>query len=163
MLIDALLKAADILRLQPGHTMPLARLHTQLRDELGSVGSYADLYRQLKKQPTSFALVDTARILGGTDGWSGLVRERYDSALDGAGLGSCIRVTLTELPETERSAEILAALTETVGALSGELENDRALQEYARRAVHELAELSRVMSAAADHPTIPPPDLRRAE
>ena len=163
MLIDAVLRAADILRRQPGHTMPLARLHTQLREELGAVGSYADLYRQLKKRPASFALVDTARILGGSDGWSGFVRERYDSALDGAGLGCCVRVTLTELPENARGAEIVAALTATIGSLSAELERDPALHEYARRAVDELTEVSRVMSAAAGHPTTPPPDLPRAE
>lgn len=163
MRIEVVLKAAQILRALPGHTMPLSRLHAQLQTEFGTVGSYADLYHQLKKQADSFMLVDTARMLSGRDGWSGMVRERYDSVLDGVGLGSCVRVTLTELPETESSCEIVAALSATMGCLTPSLAADPSLREFTLGAAHQLAEISRIMDAAAGRPTIQLPDPQRAE
>lgn len=165
MLIEAVVRAAHILRKQPGYTMPLAHLHAQLIRELGpEAGSYGQIYRLLQKRAESFVVLDSAKRLGGTETWPRAVREEYSHALDNAGFGCCVRVTLTEalpLPEAE---SIIAALNSTMADLLAASEQDAAHKEYVERATEQLAEFGRAMlAAAAARPTILPPDLRGAK
>ena len=162
MLIEALVRAAHILRSQPGYTMPLHRLHAQLVAEprLASV-SYGEIYQHLQKRADSFVLLDSPRLLGNGEGWPGMVREAYDNALDGVGLGSCVRVTLTEPPPEGAASELLAALNGSVALLIEGTTGDGTLHDYVARATLQLGEMNRVMQCAGtDHPTTPPPDLR---
>ena len=161
MLIDTVLRAARILESAPGYSMPLRRLHAQLVRELGpGAGTYAEIYQQLRKRTDSFIVVDGTRVLSGADTWPGQVREAYDSALEHAGLGSCIRVSLTSAQEGEHSA-LLAALGTTVAALTTGAAGDPAMQPYVESVARQLAELNRViMTGERDRPTIPPPDPR---
>ncbi len=161
MLIDAVLRAARILQAIPGSSMPLVRLHAQLVRELGpAVGSYGEIYQQLKKRTDSFIVVDEARVLAGADGWPGLVREAYDSALEHAGLGSCARVSLTSAQDGEPSCELLTALAATLADLTTGAASDEAMSEYVERAGQQLAELNRtIISGETDRPTIPLRDL----
>jgi hypothetical protein len=159
MSLDALLCAARILQSQPGYTMPLARLHAQLVRELGAhAGSYGQIYQALKKRTDSFVLLDAPRVLG-TDGWPGGVREAYDAALEGAGLGSCVRVMLTETPVPAECSDLLAALGGTLADLTINSAHDGALKTYLERASLAAAELGRIMQGdAAVRPTTPLPD-----
>lgn len=160
MSLDALLSAARILRSQPGYAMPLARLHAQLVRELGPhAGSYAQIYQALKKRTDSFVMVDAPRILG-ADGWPGGVREAYDAALEGAGLGCCVRVMLTETPRPEETADLLAALSATLAELTVAAAGDDALAGFVECAAHQVAEIGSVTrGGAAVHPTTRLPDL----
>ena len=160
MLIDAVLRAARILRTSPGNSLPLARLHAQLVRELGpQAGNYREIYQQLKKRIDSFIVIDAARVLDGADSWPSLVREAYDSALERAGMGSCVRVTLTSAQDGERSCELVTEIGATVAALQECSAGDEALTAYVARAARQLAELHEIMSGGTGHPTIPPPDL----
>jgi hypothetical protein len=163
MSLDALLCAARILQSQPGYTMPLARLHAQLVRELGGhAGSYGQIYQALKKRTDSFVLLDAPRVLG-TDGWPGGVREAYDTALEGAGYGSCVRVMLTETPVPAECGDLLAALGSTLADLTTSCAHDGALTSYLARATLAAAELGQVMRGdAAVRPTTPLPDPRPA-
>ena len=158
MSLDALLCAARILQSQPGYTMPLVRLHAQLVRELGAnVGSYGQIYQALKKRTDSFALVDAPRVLG-MDRWPGGVREAYDAALAGAGLGSCVRVMLTETPEAAESCDLVAALSVTLADLTIGSAADGALADYLECATREVVAIGRLMrSGAAAPPTSPLP------
>ena len=102
MLIDAVLRAARILQTIPGSSMPLVRLHAQLVRELGpAVGSYGEIYQQLKKRTDSFIVVDEARVLAGADGWPGVVREaETDAAPVVAAALDLLRESLRELNDT---------------------------------------------------------------
>ena len=159
MLIDTVLRAARILQSAPGYSMPLRRLHAQLVRELGpGAGTYGEIYQQLRKRTDSFIVVDGARVLGGADTWPGQVREAYDSALEHAGLGSCIRVSLACAQEGEQSA-LLAALGTTVATLSTGAAGDPTMQPYVEGVARQLAELNRViMAGGTDRPTTPLPD-----
>jgi hypothetical protein len=161
MLIDAVLRAARILQAIPGSSMPLVRLHAQLVRELGpAVGSYGEIYQQLKKRTDSFIVVDEARVLAGADGWPGVVREAYDSALEHAGLGSCARISLTSAQDGEPSCELLTALAATLADLTNGAAGDETMSEYLERAGQQLAELNRtIISGGTDRPTTPLPDL----
>lgn len=160
MLIEAVLRAAHILRAQPGYTMPLSRLYAQLVQELGSeAGSYSQIYQQLQKRTDSFTLLNSPRVLAAADGWSGMVREAYSEALQQAGLGSCVRVALTEAAAEDSNNDLAAALSATVGELVMLCGKDVALAAYVERASHELTELGRVLvSAGTSLPTTHPPD-----
>jgi hypothetical protein len=159
MSLDALLSAARILQAQPGYTMPLVRLHAQLVRELGTgAGSYGQIYQQLEQRTDSFAIVNTPLVLG-IDGWPGGVREEYDAAFGGAGLGSCVRVVLTETPLTNEGSDLLCTVSVTLAHLSSSAGADRALAPYLESAARELAELTRIMQGdAAAHPTTLLPD-----
>jgi hypothetical protein len=160
MLIDTVLRAARILHSAPGYSMPLSRLHAQLVRELGpGAGSYGEIYQQLKKRTDSFIIVDSARLLTGTDGWPGGVREAYDSALSHAGLGSCVRVTLTEPPIDGGAGDLLAAVGATLAELAATAPRDHALNGYVELGAQQLAEMNRLLfSGGTDHPTTPPRD-----
>jgi hypothetical protein len=158
MLIDTVLRAARILQTAPGYSMPLVRLHAQLVRELGvAAGSYGEIYQQLKKRTDSFIVVDAVRVLDGTESWPGVVREVYDAALAHAGLGSCVRVSLTSLQEGEAS-DLLTALGATLAQLAAGSTGDEALIEYLERGTQQLAEMNRVMFGGTDRPTTLPPD-----
>ena len=159
MLIDTVLRAARILQSTPGYSMPLARLHAQLVRELGTeAGSYGEIYHQLKKRTDSFIVVDAARMLDGSDRWPLLIREAYDSALEHAGLGSCVRVSLTTGQEGEQTCDLLAALGATVADLTIAAAGDETLVDYVERAAQQLAELNRVMvNGGTALPTTLPP------
>jgi len=160
MKLDALLRAAQILRSQPACAMPLVKLHARLAQELGpDLGSYADLYSQLKNRPQSFLIIDSPRLLPDTGGWPRHVREAYDVALQGAGLGACVRVALTELPNEGRDGDPLAFAGATVGELWAAADKDPTLLAFVTRAAQQLQEICAVMSpdASAEHPTIPLP------
>ena len=161
MIIDAVLRAAGILRSQPGYTMPLARLHAQLVSELGpdAAGSYGQIYQQLRKRGDSFLLFDTPRFLGSAENWPGRVREAYEEALDQAGLGSCVRVTLTEVPPSAETAELITALNSTMSLLANSCVGDEALEEYVELGTQHVAALTRALSLAEiARPTTLPPD-----
>jgi hypothetical protein len=161
MKIDAVLRAARILQSQPGYSMPLVQLHAQLVRELGPEAcSYGEIYQQLCKHRDSFAMMNSPRLLGATDSWPGLVREAYEDALDGVGLGSCIRVTLTETETRERNSDLITALSATLAELTARAEGDETLTTYVEAATHELAAMNAiVMGAETGLPTIPLPDL----
>jgi hypothetical protein len=165
MIIEAVLRAARILKTQPGYTMPLARLHAQLVRELGpEAGTYRQIYQQLEKRADSFMVFDSARRLGGTEIWPSAVREEYNHALDDAGFGCCVRVTLTEAVPQAEADSLIAALNNTMAELLATSEQDPGLQDFVERATEQLAEFGRVMlAAAAIHPTTPPPDPPTAE
>jgi hypothetical protein len=160
MLIEVVLRAAHILKSQPGYTMPLARLHAQLVKELGPhAGSYGQIYQQLHRRADSFLILDSPKKLAGTDSWPGAVREAYESALDHAGLGCCVRVTLTEAPPDRQATDILAALNLTMAELVMAQGQEPTVRDFVERAAEQLAEVSNVMlAAAATQPTIPARD-----
>jgi hypothetical protein len=159
MLIDVVVRAARILQAQPGYTMPLFRLHAQLVSELGpEAGSYAQIYQQLKKRTDSFALLDTPRLLSGTDTWPGLLREAYDSVLERTGLGSCVRITLTETEQPQDSCDLMAALSVTLGELAARCSEDQALSAYVAAGNEQLTELHQAISAGIARPTTPLPN-----
>lgn len=161
MMIDAVLRAARILQSQPGYTMPLVQLHAQLVREMGSAaGSYSEIYQHLCKQRDSFAISNSPRLLTGADSWPGLVREAYDHALGGTGLGSCIRVTLTETESRDEHADVVAALSTTIGELIANTSCDDVLTAYIEAATQELAEINSALThAETARPTILLPDL----
>ena len=170
MIIEALLRAAGILRAQPDYTMPLARLHAQLVHELGpeGAGSYGQIYQQLQRRGDSFLLYDTPRFLGVAENWPRTVLEAYEDAFDHAGLGSCVRVTLTEIPPIADTAELINALHSTMSILAENCESDAALQEYVEVGMRHVAEMTRaltpiVVPAETEPPTTPPPDPLLAE
>ena len=158
MKIDTLLRAAQILRAQPAHCMPLQLLHGKLTLELGAqVGSYAQFHAELKKRPESFMLLDSPRLLPQATEWPAHVREAYDCALDGAGLGSCQRVALTDIIEPAGNDAISLASC-TISELWPAAEKDATLRNVMQRASDQLAEISSLL-AEAERPTTRPPDL----
>jgi hypothetical protein len=165
MLIEAVVRAAHILRKQPGCSMPLAHLHAQLVRELGpEAGSYGQIYRQLQKRAESFVVLDSAKRLGGTESWPRAVREEYSCALDHAGFGCCVRVTLTEGQLQGEADGLVATVNSTMADLLAASERDPSLKDYVERATEQLSEFCRVMlAAAATRPTTPPRDPPLAE
>jgi hypothetical protein len=161
MKLEAILRAAQILRAQPAYAMPLAKLHARLAEELGTdAGTYAQVYLQLKNRPQSFMVVDSPRLLAGTEYWPAQVRDEYDAVLEVAGLGACVRVALTEVVEDARSGAVALAGA-TMTELWNAAEHDSVMREYVTRATRELEEISSLLSmdAEAERPTIPLPDL----
>ncbi len=158
---ETLLRAAQILRSQASHAMPLAQLHARLKQELGTgVGSYAHMYQQLKQQPGTFMIFDSPRLLlRGSERWPSQVREAYDQALDGAGLGACACVALAERPFEAEDGPIARAGA-SLSALWRAAENDSALCEFLKAATRQLDEISAILArdAAAAHPTTRLPD-----
>lgn len=161
MKLDALLRAAQILRSQPAYAMPLVKLHARLVEELGpDLGSYADVYQQLKNRPQSFLVIDSPKLLPDNTAWPRQVREAYDVALDGAGLGAYVRVALTELPAETGQEDALAVAGATLGDLWTVFAKDATLRELITRAAQQLEEISALLSSDAgeERPTTPPPD-----
>lgn len=162
MKLEAILRAAQILRAQPTYAMPLAKLHARLAEELGTdAGTYAQIYLQLKNRPQSFMVVDSPRLLDGTDHWPIQVREEYDVALEVAGLGACVRVALTEVAVEDAQPGAIALAGATMTELWNAGEHDPVMREYVTRATRELEEISSLLwaDAEAELPTIPLPDL----
>lgn len=157
MLIETILRAAQILRAQPGYTMTLSSLHAQLVAELGPrAGSYAEIYQQLRRRTDSFVLLNAPRFLA-AESWRGVLRE--SGAGEPGAAGSFVRVALTE-PLGEEDSDLVAAVNATVSALAACCVNDLTLAPYVERAAIEAAELSRALAnAGTGHPTTPPPDL----
>lgn len=162
MTIRALLRAAQILRAQPGYSMPVVKLHARLVHELGSeVGSYAELYRLLKNRPEDFMLLDTPRVLPDASGWPQQVREEYENALETAGLGACVRVALTEMAEADDESSPFALAGRTLSNMWPAAHNDDALRQFLSTAAEQLAEIGEVMSRdEAGRPTTPLRDPR---
>jgi hypothetical protein len=159
--IEAVLRAARILRGEPAYTMPLSTLHERLRKELGAeAGTYAQIYLQLKNLPQSFLMIDAPQLLHGTEVWPAQVREEYNSALGGVGLGACVRVALTEALAEEAHPGAVGLASKTVSELWAAAENDGVLLEYLSRAAHQLEEISSLLAADAEaaRTTTPPPD-----
>ena len=159
MIIDAVLIAKRILETQPGYSMPLRQLHARLVRELGpGAGSYAEIYQQLTRKSDCFAILNAPRVLGG-DGWPGIVREQYDSALENAGLGACTRVTLTDPPVPESATDLIAVLSATLGEIISVANGDEAVTAYIEGATLDVAQLTRAITGAeTGRPTTPPPD-----
>lgn len=160
MKLDALLSAARILRSQPGCSMPLVKVHARLTEELGpGVGSYAELYQQLKNRPQSFLVIDSPRLLPDTTGWPPHVREAYGAALDNAGLGACVRVALTEsLPETDHD-DALALAGATLSDLWNASARDPIMRDIVTRAAQQLEEINAALADVGEaRPTTHPPD-----
>jgi hypothetical protein len=157
--VEAIVRAAQILRSQPAYTMPLQALHARLERELGpDAGSYAQIYLQLKRLPHSFLMIDSPQLLQGADVWPAQVREEYGSALEGAGLGSCVRVALADVSVEEHAGAIGLAST-TVSELWAVAEGDPVLRAFLTDAAHQLEELSSLLADGEPaHPTTPPPD-----
>jgi hypothetical protein len=164
MLIEVVIRAAHILRRQPGYSMPLTRLHAQLVHELGpQAGSYAEIYQQLRRRTDSFAFFNAPRALSSGDTWRGIVRDGSAAALDSAGMGSVVRVALTEALPREEASDLAAALNTTMSELAALCAQDTTLAAYIERATIEVTELSRVLTAVeTDRPTTLPPDPPRA-
>jgi hypothetical protein len=164
MKLDALLRAAQMLRAQPAHTMPLVTLHARLYNELGAgVGTYAEVYQQLKNRPQSFSVIDSPRLLDATDSWPQHVREEYGPALETVGIGSCMRVTLTEPTGDGANADAIAMAGETISGLWRAAEGDAELRDYLARATDALEAIAFTLQDAAAAPTTTPlPDLPRA-
>jgi hypothetical protein len=162
MKVEAILRAARILRAQPAYAMPLAKLHARLAEELGTdAGTYAQIYLQLKNRPQSFLVVDSPRLLEGTDYWPAQVRDEYDAALEVAGLGACVRVALTEVAAEDAQPGAIALAGATMTELWQAGEYDPVMREYVARAARELEEISSLLAPDVESgpPTIPLPDL----
>lgn len=156
MLIETILRAAHILRAQPGYTMTLSSLHAQLVAELGPrAGSYAEIYQQLRKRTDSFVLLNAPRFLA-AEGWRGVLHESGAGEAEAA--GAFVRVALTE-PLGEEDSDLVAAVNATISTLAACCAQDQTLAPYIERAAVEAAELGRVLAnAGTDRPTTPPPD-----
>lgn len=152
MKLDALVRAAQILRSQPGYVMPLAKLHACLAAELGGdAGTYGDVYRELKKRPHSFMVLDGPRLL---------IDAECNELLEGAGLGTCARVSLADGGLDGAPADALGLATATLGELWQRAGADAVLYDYLSRAAEELEEITSLVTRATltAHPTIHPRD-----
>jgi len=165
MKLHVLVRAAQILRAQPAYSLSLVRLHARLSDELGAqAGSYAALHAELKKRPESFVVIDSPRVLAeGAGRWPKQLREQYDDAFSGAGLGACVRVSLAEPPNENPDADALRLAGRTVSELWSAASSDAMLCDYLTRASQQLEEISSLLSpdAVAELPTTHPHDPRR--
>lgn len=143
MKLDALLRAAKILRTQPCYAMPLARLHACLTDELGSgAGTYGDVYRELKKRPESFMVLEPDPVLE-------------------PGLGSYVHVTLIEDTVADDPCDVVAMATATLNELWQRASADNVIQDYLAHATDQLAQLNSLITPAgeAERPTTRARDL----
>ena len=133
--LDALLRAAQILRSQPARTMPLGRLHACLADELGNdAGTYAHIQAELKKRPQSFMVLEVPRLTAD---------DAYESVLEGAGVSGCTWVTLAEGPGEDLDA--LGVATATLTELWTRIEADPTLREYLLHAAQQLEALGEAL------------------
>lgn len=157
MKIDAILRAAQILRAQPTFAMPLGELHSRMLAELGrDAGSYAEFCALLKKRPASFIIIDSPRLADADSAWPRQVRERYRSALAETDLGVFARVALAELPGASVE-DVLAMAGRTINGLWQATSDDPILRAALARASYQLDELSaQLADAAAAHPTTRP-------
>ena len=160
--VESVLRAAQILRMQPACTMSVRSLHARLQGELGpDAGSYAQVYHRLKNLPHSFVVIDAPQFLPGADIWPAQLREEYNSALEGAGLGSCARVALAEVTPDELRGGALGLASRTVAELWSIAQGDPVLREYLSAVAQQLEEISATLSDdEAAHPTIHPRDPR---
>ena len=130
MKLDTLLRAAQILRLQPSYAMPLARLHSCLAEELGGdAGTYGEVYRELKKRPQSFIVLDAPRLLT-----AGGYHELGDEALPAA----CARVSLTEFADDDPPTDALGLAAATVSELWQRTTTDSVLRDHVAGVAEEL-------------------------
>jgi hypothetical protein len=158
MKLESVLRAAQILRSQPGGTMPLRSLHARLHHEFGAEsGSYAQMYHLLKNLPHSFIVMDESQLIAGSDKWPAQLREEYACALEGAGLGSCVRVALAEVAPEELHGGALGLANQTLSELWAAAAGDPVLREYLSTIAHQLDELNAVLAdgAAAPPTTLP--------
>ena len=129
--LDALLRAAQILRDRPACTMPLAKLHASLSGELGrDAGTYAQMHAELKKRPQSFMVLESPPLIDDAD---------YESLLMEAGVGGCTWVTLAEGPGEDLDA--LGVATATLTELWSRTDADPSLREYLLHAAQQLESL----------------------
>ena len=159
MKLESVLRAAQILRSQPGCTMPLRTLHAHLQREFGAeAGTYAQVYHLLKNLPHSFIVMDTPQLIAGSEKWPAQLREEYNCALEGAGLGSCARVALAEVSAEELHGGTLGLASQTLSELWAIAEGDPVLREYLSTIAQQLEEISAVL---ADGEAAPPTTLPR--
>jgi hypothetical protein len=148
--LDALLRAAQILRAQPAYAMPVARLHACLREELGDdAGTCGQMLAALKKRPHSFMILDEPRFL----------EDHAYMQLGDAALGACSRVALTEVSDP---ADALGLAGATLGELWPASVGDPVLKEMLMEAARELDAVSALVASAPARPTTLPPGPRRA-
>lgn len=142
MTLDALLRAASILRAQPSYAMPLSRLHACLTDELGSdAGTYGEIYHQLKKRPQSFMVLEPDPVLE-------------------PGLGSYVHVTLIEDTLIDESPDVMGMAATTLNELWQRASSDNVIQDCLARATDQLVQLNSLITPAgeAERPTTRAPD-----
>lgn len=159
MKIELVVRAAHILRTEPGYTMPAVKLHTRLVAELGAeAGSYAEMQQMLKQRTESFMLLDAPRLLPTTEAWPPQIRAEYEAALQAT--GSCTRVALVETSTRENGA--LGMAGRTISSLWQVSEGNDSLRVLLRSAVDELAELDEIIGrGGAERPTTPLRDPRQ--
>lgn len=138
------MRAAEILRLQPGGAMAALQLHEVLSQEFGDqAGTYADMVQMLKHRPQSFMILDPP----------------YASALQDAGLGTGPKVVLIEMDAESTSAVAVAGRTLT--SLWGAAQGDDELRAYLSSALEQLVEIGQIMDCGAEaRPTTRPRDPR---
>lgn len=128
MKLDTLLRAAQILSVQPACTMPLATLHACLADEIGrEAGTYAQMHAELKKRPQSFMVLEAPN----------LVEDEAYEALTGF-----TWVTLAENAVDDRDALAMAGTTLT--ELWARTELDPALREQLLDGARQIEALGEV-------------------
>jgi hypothetical protein len=134
--LDTLVRAAQILRAQPACTMPLARLHACLTEEIGSdAGTYAHVHAELKKRPQSFMVLEPPKLIED---------DSYESALERAGLGACTWIALVEAPSDEEE-DMLGLAGATLSELWAQTDSDPALREYLVHAARQLEAVGQVL------------------
>jgi hypothetical protein len=125
MKLDTLLRAAQILSVQPACTMPLTTLHACLAAEIGrDAGTYAQMYAELKKRPQSFMVLEAPS----------LVEDEAYEALTGF-----TWVTLAESTSEDRDALAMAGTTLT--ELWARTDMDPALREQLLNGARQLEAL----------------------
>lgn len=140
MKLDVLVRAAQILRSQPGYVMPLSRLHACLSAELGAdIGSYGDVYRELKRRPHSFMVHDGPHLLADA---------ACDGLLAGVGLGACARVSLADGGLDGPPADAFGLATATLSELWQRAAPDVVLHDCLARAAEELEEITSLVRQA---------------
>lgn len=146
MKIEALLRAAQILRSQPTYAMPLTRLHAYLAEELGAdAGTYRDIYLALKKRPQSFMVLDAPQLLTDAAGETDLE----------SNLGACVRVSLTEVAPGDQPTDALGMAAATVSELWQHGNADAVLHDCLSRAADQLEQIGALIANAdaAERPT----------
>lgn len=129
MKLDTLLRAAEILSVQPACTMPLAALHTCLTDEIGhDAGTYAQMHAELKKRPQSFMVLEAPS----------LVEDASYASLRGF-----TWVTLAESQAHDRDALAMAGTTLT--ELWARTEADPTLREMLREGARQIESLGEAL------------------
>ena len=139
MSMQSILRAAEILRLQPSGAMPAPQLHARLVREIGdAAGTYAEMCHLLKNRPQSFMVLDVP----------------YGAVLRAAGIETETKIALVEHDEQARSAIGLAG--QSVGSLWLNAQHDDQLRAFLSGALEQLVEIGEVMKDdAAARPTTP--------